>query len=100
MPECSGASGRRRGQAADRLPPEPRMRGDSRIDAAHRELLLEIADDEVAPLGGEPLGQPPDRQAGGMETHLVSKRASSPSAMAVNERYAWRSAAIPPGRKA
>ena len=46
-----GADGRRRGQAANRLPPEPGVRGDRRAARRVDELFLEIAEDEVAPVG-------------------------------------------------
>ena len=69
--------------------------------AANRELLFEISDDEVAPLGGQPPGQQPDREAGtGGPLHFSSSRLSRPSAIAVKARYAWRNAATPAGRTA
>ena len=71
-------------EAADRLPPQPYVRGDPGIGAARHEFFLEIADNELAPRGGDPLRQQPDREAGSVPTHLAAKRASRPAAIAVN----------------
>src|SRR4029434_4113822 len=102
MQQWIGANGWRRSQAAHRLPPEPGVARDWRIAAARPELFFEIPDDEVAPLGGQPSAQQPDREPWriGRLFHLSSRRLSRPSAIAVTPRYACRSAAIPAGRSA
>jgi hypothetical protein len=60
------------------------------MDAARPELFFEIPDDELAPLGGEPSGQQPERESRriGSLFHFSSSRLSRPSAIAVNARYA------------
>src|SRR5262245_11083555 len=102
MHQWIGMSGWRRSEAADRLPPEPSVGRDWRIAAARPVLFFEIPDDEVAPLGGQPHGQQPDREPRGIGRlfHFDSSRLRRPSAIAVKARYAWRSAAIPAGRSA
>ncbi len=44
-----GVRRRRRGETADRLPPEPAAGGDGRCLTARLELFFQIAEDEVAP---------------------------------------------------
>src|SRR5712691_2376088 len=97
MQQWIGANRWRRSQAAHRLPPEPGVGRDPRIAPARRELLFEIPDDEVAPLGGQPPGQQPDRESRriGRLFHFSWSWLWRPSAIAVKARYAWRSAATP-----
>src|SRR2546428_2517090 len=102
MQQWTGANGWRRSQAAHRLPPQPGVARDWRIAAARPDLFFEIPDDEVAPLGGQPPGQQPDREPRRIRRllHFSSSRLWRPFAMAENARYAWRSAATPAGRSA
>src|SRR2546425_1105488 len=102
MQQRIGANAWRCSQAAYRLPPEPGVARGWRISAARRELFFEIPDDEVAPLGGQPPGQQPDREPRriGSLFHFSSSRLWRPSAIAVKARYAWRMAAKPAGRSA
>src|SRR4030095_13508741 len=102
MQQWIGANGWRRSQAAHRLPPEPGVARDWRISAARPDLFFEIPDDEVAPLGGQPPGQQPDREPRRIDRlfHFSSSQLCRPSAIAVKTRYAWRGAATPAGRSA
>src|SRR5262249_23650081 len=83
------AIGRRRRQAAQRLPPEPGARRERRTRGAQRELLFEIAENEVAPFRRQAPADQPD--GGARRSHLTSlpcRRGSRPSAIAVKAWYA------------
>ena len=88
MQQWIGANGWRCSQATYRLPPEPGVARGWRIGAARRELFLEIPYDEVAPFGGQPPGQQPDREPRriGRLFHFSSSRLWRPSAIAVKTR--------------
>ena len=75
------ALARWRGQAADRLAPEPAARVGRRRRRADAEFLDEIADDEIAPFVVEAQAEQLHREARGIASHFVSSRPSSPSAI-------------------
>src|SRR6185436_16623370 len=56
-------AGRRRGEAAKGLAPEPPPRARQGGGGAGAELLVEIADDEIAPLGVQSPGQEAERES-------------------------------------
>jgi hypothetical protein len=77
---------RRRGETADRLPPEPAAGGGGRCLTARLEFFFQIAEDEVAPPFGQAPRQQQDGDARRLVPHFVSSRRSRPTAIAVNAR--------------